>query len=101
MREKDDDLAAALALGARTGRWVPLAAAGGEARTGNGSKNDDAAAGTDAPSSSAQAAMVVSAAEEALIRWAVTEALRLRAWGVGARAGSLAFAHTALSATLL
>ena len=66
MREKDDDLAAALALGARTGRWVPLAAAGGEAqaRTGNGSKNDDAAAGTDAPSSSAQAAMVVSAAEE-------------------------------------
>ena len=66
VREKDDDLAAALALGARTGRWVPLAAAGGEAqaRTGNGSKNDDAAAGTDAPSSSAQAAMVVSAAEE-------------------------------------
>ena len=64
VREKDDDLAAALALGARTGRWVPLAAAGGEARTGNGSKNDDAATGTDAPSSSAQAAMVVSAAEE-------------------------------------
>ena len=64
VREKDDDLAAALALGARTGRWVPLAAAGGGARTGNGSKNDDAAAGTDAPSSSAQAAVVVSAAEE-------------------------------------
>ena len=67
VREKDDDLAAALALGARTGRWVPLAAAGGEAqaRTGNGpNENDGAAAGTDAPSSAAQAAMVVSAAEE-------------------------------------
>ena len=54
VREKDDDLSAALALGARTGRWLPLAAAGGGGPE----------PGTAAPSSAAQAAMVASAAEE-------------------------------------
>jgi hypothetical protein len=64
VREKDDNLAAALALGARTGRWVPLTGDdGAEPRDDGG---DGAAAGTAwvAPSAAAQAAMVVSAAEE-------------------------------------
>ena len=64
VREKDDDLAAALALGARTGRWVPLA--GGDGAEPRDDGGDGAAAGGSrlASSSAAQAAMVVSAAEE-------------------------------------
>ena len=64
VREKEDDLAAALALGARTGRWVPLA--GGDGAEPRDDGGDGAAAGGSrlAPSSAAQAAMVVSATEE-------------------------------------
>ena len=63
VREKDDNLAAALALGARTGRWVPLTGGDGAEPRDDGS--DGAAAFTHVvPSAAAQAAMVVSAAEE-------------------------------------
>ena len=63
VREKDDNLAAALALGARTGRWVPLT--GGDGAEPRDDGGDGAAALTHVvPSAAAQAAMVVSAAEE-------------------------------------
>ena len=64
VREKDDNLAAALALGARTGRWVPLTGGADDAEPRDDG-GDGAAAFTHVePSSAAQAAMVVSAAEE-------------------------------------
>ena len=74
VREKEDDLAAALALGARTGRWIPLAVGGGggeEPRDGGGGEEPRdgggrTATGTDARSSAAQAAAMVSSAAEEL-----------------------------------
>jgi hypothetical protein len=64
VREKDDNLAAALALGARTGRWVPLTGGADDAEPRDDGGDGAAAFTHVAPSSAAQAAMVVSAAEE-------------------------------------
>jgi len=64
VREKDDNLAAALALGARTGRWVPLTGGDGAEPRDDGGADTAAAFTHVVPSAAAQAAMVVSAAEE-------------------------------------
>jgi hypothetical protein len=64
VREKDDNLAAALALGARTGRWVPLTGGADDAEPRDDGGDGAAAFTHVAPSSAAQAAMVASAAEE-------------------------------------